>query len=184
MKSLHAHLLVAAPQLPDPNFYRTVVLMIQHDEDGAFGVVLNRPSDITIGEIWEQVAHKPCDSLDPINLGGPVEGPLMAIHTQESYSENEILPGVFLAMQKEYLNKIVQQKDRPFRLFSGYAGWAGGQLENELEVGGWLTTPATYDYIFRHPDDLWKQVASDIGNDILFSTQKHKRPLPDDPSLN
>jgi putative transcriptional regulator len=183
MDSLRAHLLLASPRLPDPNFFRTVVLMIQHDDEGAFGVVLNRPSDFTIGEIWEKVGEAPCDSLDPLNLGGPVEGPLMAVHAEAECSESEILPGVYLATQKDYLNKLVHQKSRPFRIFSGYAGWGVGQLENEMEAGGWLTTPATFDYIFGNDEDLWKTVAAHIGNDILFHKRQAKH-VPDDPRLN
>lgn len=182
MESFKAHLLVAVPQLPDENFYRTVVLIIQHDEDGAFGVVLNRPSNITIGEIWEQIADQPCDSRAPILVGGPVQGPLIAIHTDSERSESEIMSGVFLATQKENLDSLVRQSEHPVRLFSGYSGWAGGQLEGEMKVGGWLTIPATYEYIFEESDDLWKRVADDIGSDILF--RKQRREKPPDPSMN
>lgn len=183
MESLRSQLLVAVPQLPDSNFYRTVVLMIQHDDEGAFGVVLNRPTDVMIGDVWEQIADEPCDRLEPINMGGPVEGPLIAIHTEAEYSESEILPGVHVATQKDSLDELVRHDDKPFRLFSGYSGWAGGQLEGELEVGGWLTTPATYDYVFGEPDDMWKRVASDIGGEILFPGQAPHQ-TPDDPIVN
>ncbi len=183
MESLRAHLLVAVPQLPDVNFYHSVVLMIQHDENGAFGVVLNRPSDVTVGEIWERISDEPCDSLDPINFGGPVEGPLLALHTQESHSEGEVIPGVYLAMQKDNLNRIVQQKEHSFRIFTGYSGWGEGQLEGELEAGGWLTTPAKSEHVFHREDDLWKKVAREIGDEILFRDVKHPH-MPDDPSMN
>ena len=183
MPTLQSQLLIASPKLPDPNFYRSVVLMIHHNEDGAFGVVLNRPTDVTVAEIWAKVADEPCSSLEMINLGGPVEGPLLAVHQEESCSESEILPGVYLATHKENLNRIVAAPKRPFRLFSGYAGWGSGQLEGELEVGGWLTTPATIDTIFRPSDDLWKEVADQIGREILLPAVRTKH-VPPDPTVN
>ena len=81
MKSLKGHFLVASPHLADANFYRSVVLMIQHDEDGAVGLVLNRPTDNTIAEVWEMISESPCDVQGCVSIGGPVAGPLMALHT-------------------------------------------------------------------------------------------------------
>jgi len=183
MNSLQAQLLVASPRLPDPNFHRSVVLLINHNEEGAFGVVLNRQSEISISEVWQQVSETPCDNLRPVNVGGPVAGPLIAVHTQESYSEERIMPGIYYATQKELLDQIVSQDDTPYRIFSGYSGWGSGQLESELEVGGWLTTGATCEYIFHDEEDLWQVVAQEIGSDILFPNGPPKH-IPDDPSWN
>lgn len=183
MESLRANLLIAVPQLPDKNFYRTVVLIIQHDEEGAFGVVLNRPSNLTISSIWEKIADEPCDNPQPINVGGPVQGPLIAVHTDDSLSENEIFPDVYFAAQMENLDQLVRQRSKPFLVFSGYSGWASGQLESEVEAGGWLTTPASYEYVFSDVDDLWKTVASDIGFDIMTHDMGIKH-VPSDPSSN
>jgi putative transcriptional regulator len=183
MDSLQGHLIVASPRLPDANFYRSVVLIIHHDDQGAFGVVLNRPTDNTVGEIWEMIADRPCESEQPINLGGPVAGPLMALHGDKACSENEILPGVHFATHKDNLNRIVHQSKRPFRIFSGYAGWAAGQLENELEVGGWMTLQASSDYVFADADSLWKRVSQDIGTQITMPLLGKAR-SPEDPSSN
>ena len=79
--------------------------------------------------------------------------------------------------------KIVSQENKPFRLFTGYSGWASGQLEGEMQVGGWLTLPATKELVFYRHDDLWDQVIRAIGNDILAPAIKTKH-VPDDPSLN
>ena len=112
-----------------------------------------------------------------------VAGPLIAIHTEKSCSENQILPGVHLATQKHHLTQILARRDTPVRLFTGYAGWGSGQLEGELKVGGWLTLPATAEDIFSDPEHLWKKVTQHIGLDILSPTIKNSR-LPDDPSVN
>jgi putative transcriptional regulator len=183
MKSLQGRLLVASPHLPDRNFMRSVVLIIQHDNDGAFGLILNRPTNSKVSDIWEMLCEDPCPSQQVINLGGPVAGPLIAIHTEPSCSENQILPGVHLATQKQHLTQILVQQNRPVRLFTGYSGWAGGQLEAELKVGGWLTAPATAEDIFSDPETLWKKITQSIGLGVLSPTIRH-RGLPEDPSLN
>ena len=183
MSSLQGYFLVASPHLPDPNFYRTVVLIVQHDENGALGLVLNRPTDKTVGQLWESVTEEPCLNPQSVNHGGPVEGPLMALHQNVASGESEVVPGVFFASSDENLEQIVQHFNGPFRLFVGYAGWAGGQLESELEAGGWLTIEATCDDVFDEDEDLWKKIACRIGMEIL-ETAVDPRHIPEDVSLN
>jgi len=183
MKSLSAHFLVASPQLLDPNFVKTVVLMIRHDEEGALGVVLNRPSDKTIQELWAEVGDAPCDCRELVNLGGPVTGPILAIHTNQFFAELEILPGLFLAATKEHLDELMLQKGDPLQVFSGHAGWGPGQLEDEIEAGAWLTAPATFEDIFFDGADLWDKVTKHIGATSLRSMLNIKH-MPDDPSIN
>lgn len=182
MPSLKGHLLIAAPQLFDPNFQRTVVLLIEHNEDGAFGVVLNRPSDTTVKEVWEQVGQDPTDSLETINVGGPVPGPLLALHDAGPLSESEVMPGIHLSTQRDALDQLVRSRAE-FRLFSGYAGWGGGQLETELTQGGWITRQANGDYIFYRQDDLWERVTKDITDEVLRPVLKATH-VPRDPSCN
>jgi putative transcriptional regulator len=182
-ESLQGHFLVASPHLPDPNFYRTVVLMVQHDDEGAFGFVLNRPSPRTVGDVWEIVSGVPCRGEQPVMVGGPVEGPLMALHTLEEYAEKHILEDVFLAAQEESIDRLIRDEEGPVLLLSGYAGWGAGQLESELEVGGWLVAPASRSLIFADQDLLWKRVAEQIGMEILRPALKHT-PVPDDPTWN
>ena len=183
MHSLKGHLLVASPHLLDPNFVRTVVLLIHHSEEGAFGVVLNRPADNTIKELWEQVGETPCESDRRVNVGGPVAGPLMAVHTDKHLGELEILPGVYFAAQRDHLEELFGQKERPYLVFVGHSGWGGGQLENELKEGAWLTTPATADQVFDDDADLWKKVAQHIGESVLTSALNIKH-VPKNPSVN
>ena len=183
MKSLSGQLLVATPRLPDENFFRTVVLMIEHNENGALGVVLNRLADRSVEDLWQEVSDVECDCHRPLNLGGPVSGPLMAIHTDRESAEMEIIPGLFLAAQKANLDRLVQQEEHRCRIFLGHAGWGGGQLEGEIKQGAWLLTPATLDYIFHAGDDLWETVAKRIGDSVLLESLKIKH-VPNDPSMN
>jgi putative transcriptional regulator len=183
MKSLQGHFLVASPHLADPNFFRSVVLMIQHDEEGAFGVVLNRPTNNTIADLWKLISEQPCDSQEPVHVGGPVAGPLIAVHGDLAHSELEITRGVYFASNKDAIIQIVTNSQDPVRLFVGYSGWAAGQLDGELEAGGWLTEAATREDVFSDQDDLWNRVSRRIGLEILSPTIKHLR-VPDDPSMN
>ncbi|MHB0956039.1 MAG: YqgE/AlgH family protein [Pirellulaceae bacterium] len=183
MKSLQGHFLVASPHLADPNFFRSVVLMIQHDEEGAFGVVLNRPTNNTIADLWKLITELPCENRDPIHVGGPVAGPLIAIHSDVVHSEMEITQGVYFASSKDSIIEIVTKPRGPVRLFVGYSGWAAGQLDGELAAGGWLTEAATHEDIFSSQADLWNRVSRRIGLEILSPTIKHLR-VPDDPSMN
>lgn len=183
MQSLRGHFLVASPHLADSNFFRSVVLMIQHDEQGAFGVVLNRPSTNTIADLWKLIALDPCENRELVYVGGPVAGPLIALHCDAERSELEVTRGVHFASSKEAILQIVTQPQGPFRLFVGYAGWGSGQLETELKAGGWLSEQATREDVFADPADLWNRISRRIGLDILMPTIPRKI-IPDDPSVN
>jgi putative transcriptional regulator len=183
MRSLQGQFLVASPHLPDPNFFRSVVLMVQHDEQGALGLILNRPTNTTIRELWKNLTGEECSSIRHVDRGGPVEGPLMALHTVAESADSEVIPGVYFASREEFLRKVVHEAERPCRVFLGYAGWGAGQLESELEVGGWLTAPATVEEVFGDSGDLWRSVAAKIGSEILKTAVKTKH-VPQDPSVN
>lgn len=181
--SLAGHFLVASRYLRDPNFAKSVVLMIRHDDEGALGVVINRPADKTVREVWDTIGFDPCDRDDLIYIGGPVPGPLIAIHTLETFSEREVLGGVHVAMHRDAIDLIVRKKDQVLRLYSGHSGWGSGQLEGELEAGGWLTTEATKEEIFADPEAVWKSVTERIGLEIMAPHLDEKL-VPPDPSLN
>jgi putative transcriptional regulator len=183
MKSLQGHLLIASPLLLDPNFAKTVVLLIQHSPQGALGVVLNRPTSKKVKEFWKEISSTPCESEARVCLGGPVSGPLMAVHTNQFFAEMEILPGVFFAAKREHLDGLVLQQDDPLKIFFGHAGWGPGQLDNEIKAGGWLTMAATTEYIFYPGDDLWERVSKQASRSSLQSMLKIKH-FPQDPSMN
>ncbi len=183
MKSLRGHFLVASPHLIDDNFFRSVVLIIQHDEEGAFGVVLNRPTNITVSDLDELPATAPAVLAMPIHIGGPVEGPLVAVHAEGELGEFEITPGVFFSAARDAIQALVTEEPSKFRLFQGYSGWAPNQLEGEIKQGGWLTERATREDVFSDCADLWDRLSHRIGEKILSSTIRRGQ-IPHDPSMN
>jgi putative transcriptional regulator len=183
METLEGRLLLASPQLSDPNFARAVVLLIQHNDDGALGLVLNRPTSKTISELWRQVGEAPCESHRPVHLGGPVSGPLMAVHTRDGLAEMEIVPGVFFAARKPNLDQLVHQDEDYYKVFIGHAGWGPGQLEGEIEQGAWRSMDATPHDIFDEADDLWMRLLRRAEGAVL-PEMLHIKHVPPDPSLN
>jgi putative transcriptional regulator len=182
MNSMAGHLLVAVPELPDTNFFRTVVLMFQHDEQGAAGLILNRPSHVRLAEVWSQFSESACSSQQFLHIGGPVSGPLLIVHTCLEAGESAIFPGVYLSAEKKNIEQVCLQTEHPFKAFSGYSGWGPGQLEQEMKVGGWLSTAAEMDHVFADGDELWKSVCEAIGQQILLPQVRRK--FTNDPSLN
>lgn len=164
MDSLRGHLLIAPPYLADPNFSHAVVLVIQHDDEGAFGVVLNRPSGRSIREVWQEVRGAPCRCDQPVNVGGPVTGPLVALHGEPALGEVVVAEGLYCTMGAEGIEEIVDDDRRRVRFYAGYSGWGAGQLEAELQTGSWLTLPAKATYVFDLGEDaLWPQVTREAA---------------------
>ncbi len=183
MRSLKGHLLIAAPSLADPNFRRTVVLMIQHDENGAFGLILNRPASISIEHVWEQVSETPCEIEGTLRQGGPVEGPLMAVHDNAALSEIEVIPGVYFCVGADSMRTLVGAKNQTGQFFIGHAGWGLEQLEDEISEGAWYTHPATPEDVFGDESELWKRSLKASGRARLENSLNLKD-MPDDPSMN
>lgn len=184
MNSLKANLLVAIPDLSDPNFNRTVVLLIDHDQfEGAFGVILNRPTGIPVREVWAEVGESSCASDQCLYQGGPVSGTLLGLHTSSELANITIMEGLYATTQKDELDQLVNQDEHPFRIFSGYAGWGGGQLEGEVDAGGWLITPCSVDTIFSPAEELWKSVADSIAQRIILGGVGANI-IPLDPDMN
>jgi putative transcriptional regulator len=183
MDSLQGKLLIAAPRLADPNFFHTVVLMVQHNDDGALGLVLNRPLTAAIQTVWKQVSETACLVEGFVHQGGPCEGPLMVVHGDAEASDLQVMPGVHFTTNKDAIEKIVETGDTPTKFFIGYAGWGPGQLENELEAASWLTVSAEPDHVFESADELWQE----LHRAATRATQSSWIPpemMPDDPSLN
>lgn len=173
-------LLIAVPDLQDTNFFRSVVLILHHDQFGASGVVLNRPSDTLVSDLRAQLDFSvELESVlaQHLHVGGPVEGPLIVLHNDRDLSEEKIIPGVFMSTRKDLVEQLLSTDGAQMRLFSGYSGWASEQLENEVELGGWLLLDANVDHVFGTADSLWKTACEQFGSDIF---QVRPRPSGDD----
>ena len=155
MDCLQGQFLVASPQLCDPHFAQTVVLIVQHDEDGTLGVVLNRPGSMTLAEGWTQVSAAPCERDAILHEGGPCEGPLIALHTHAEQSQIDIMPGVCFSTRADAVAWLVTSGDMPLKFIVGFSGWSPGQLESELAEKAWQVVPAVKEWIFNTPADLW-----------------------------
>jgi putative transcriptional regulator len=182
-ESLRGKLLVAAPSLADPNFYRTVVLMLEHTDDGAAGVVLNRPSETEVREHlpqWAEAAAEP----DVVFVGGPVQ-PNGVICLAQTMPDRA--PDGFVALG-DCIGTLDLERDadlalphlEALRVFAGYAGWGGGQLEGELAEDAWLALESLPDDLFTpDPKHLWREVfRRQPGNLRLLAN------YPPHPSLN
>jgi putative transcriptional regulator len=101
----------------------------------------------------------------------------------QAFSDHQVLPGLFFSTNRDELDLIVRKKNVPFRLCSGNAGWSSGQLENEMEAGGWLSTQATVDDVFADHESIWKTVTQRIGLEIM-APEIDREHMPSDPSLN
>lgn len=183
MEYLTGSLLVASPKLPDPNFFRSVVFVVEHSDQGALGVILNRESDTSLTQVWDSVVDSICRTERLLHIGGPVEGPLMALHSDRELDGIEVIPHVYFSSEKETLESLVAQREKPFRVFSGYAGWGAGQLDGELQAGGWLTARADSRFVFEDFEDLWLEITHSIGDEITSSALRIRH-QPTDPRAN
>ncbi len=156
MTTLQGHLLVAPPHERDLDFIRTVILLIQHSEEQAFGVVLNRPSTTTLRQVWQSRCQRGNDLL---YSGGPVSGPLMALHTDRLLGEIEVLPGVFYSVQIRRLKELFDTQGQ-VKVFHSHVGWGPGQLDPFLADGPWRILPATIEHVFSVKTNLWDQVST------------------------
>lgn len=169
MDSLQGQLLVASPDLRDPNFFHSVVLLVRHNDEGALGLVLNRPLDVRLQQVWHQVSKSPCERDDRIYLGGPCEGPLMALHEDVALGDAGAGEGLFFSTESELLEQLASDSARRVKFFVGYAGWSGGQLEAELAERAWIPLPAKPAHVFEaDDDDLWARGMRDVsGRKVL-----------------
>ena len=180
MESLRGHLLVASPALLDPNFHRTVVLITEHSDDGAAGLVLNRPSLVEVAAAVPQLEEL-VDEDEQVWVGGPVQ-PEAVLVLGEFVDPDDAEVPLFESLgfpSLEDPEEIVPATTRR-RVFAGYAGWGAGQLEEEIANEDWILEPALADDAFtEQPDDLWHDVLRRKGGIYELVAR-----MPEDPSLN
>ena len=175
MRTLQDHFLIAMPAMGDPNFNGTVTYLCQHSEQGALGIIINRPLDIQLGEVFRQHAFEILDdeqANQPVMGGGPVQpGVGFVLHQSENDYESTLeITGaeIKLTMSKDILSAMARgQGPQPALVALGYAGWDAGQLESELAANVWLSTPADTAIIFNTPfQKRWAAAAALLGVDI------------------
>jgi putative transcriptional regulator len=178
--SLTGQLLVASPGLHDPNFRRTVVLVTEHNEDGAAGLVLNRPTEAEVSEVVPQLESLVDDGA-LIYMGGPVQ-PNGVLVLGEFLDPTDAAVPLFGSLgfpSLETPEEVVPLTTRR-RIFAGYAGWGSGQLEDELAREDWILEQAKNDDAFTEaPDELWADVLRRKGGIYELVAR-----MPDDPSVN
>jgi putative transcriptional regulator len=181
VESLKGKLVIAAPALIDPNFARAVVLVIDHDEQGAMGLVLNRVADAELAEAVPDLADVP-EVDDRLFVGGPVQetSVLLLGEFSDTGKASPLVAGTIGMVGAETdLEELGGAVSRA-RAFAGYAGWGAGQLEAELEEEAWITAePLPEDLLTDDPDDLWSQTLERKGGWHRVLAR-----MPPDPSLN
>ena len=152
--------LVAGTELLDPNFIESVVLLIEYSSEGALGVIVNRPTSTPIAEILPEV-EAPGEGTHRVWIGGPV-APWQLVMLARSETEIEeatrVMGDLYFSASRSALERVVGAGDQ-FRLYAGYAGWTAGQLDQEIERGGWRVMPAEIAMVFDEaPLDLWPEL--------------------------
>ena len=174
-------LLVASPGVTDPNFSQAVVLLLEHDSNGALGFVINNKSHMTLSEVvsFEDSEIPP---EVPVWHAGPVDSSAgFVLHNQKNdYYEREIAPGISLSSSQESLRKLIDNEIRKdtetssdlyaFRLLIGYAGWGPGQLDQEIHQGTWLQAPVDRNILFNSDyQSMWKQILTSTDSGKSYS---------------
>jgi putative transcriptional regulator len=184
MDSTRGQLLIAGPALLDPNFQRTVVLVVEHSDEGALGLVLNRPSETTVGEAITELEEM-LDAEDPLFIGGPVQQSSLIVLAEFEDARRAALiafedVGVLGASDVDEPDDDARPSTRRGRAFAGHAGWGPGQLDAELERGDWILEPAMHEDAFSEtPDGLWQAVLTRKGGSYALVAR-----MPADPSVN
>jgi putative transcriptional regulator len=180
VQSLRGHILIAGPSLVDPNFRRSVVLVGEHSDEGAMGVILNRPSEASIGQAVPELTALATGS-DIVHVGGPVQPSAIVVLAEFVEPERA---GSLVLESVGFLPSEVDPDElgelRRTRVFAGYAGWGPGQLEEELAEGSWIVEPALPEDVFTpDPDELWSEALRRKGGPFGVLAL-----MPPDPSLN
>jgi putative transcriptional regulator len=181
MESIRGQLLIAGPTLLDPNFWRTVVLIVEHTDDGALGLVLNRPSETTVAETVPQLEEL-IDPEQPVYVGGPVAPSAVIVLARfDDPGDAALLAFADVGVLGSSIS-IEEPVDgvRDGRAFIGHAGWGPGQLDGELERGDWIVEPAQLEDAFSgDPESLWASVLTRKGGSYALIAR-----MPADPSWN
>lgn len=178
IQQLTGQLLLAHPGLSDPHFRRTVVLLSVHNEDGAMGVVLNRPLDKQLGELNLDFAQSPLAGV-PLYYGGPVEPEQLIIVTWQWIAGEDAFQ-LHFGVDVEQAAELVGTPGLTIRAFLGYSGWSKGQLEKEMKHVTWISAPVAGDWLIKHDGvPLWRSLLGHLAPELKILAD-----APEDPSVN
>lgn len=183
-RDLRGQLLIATPQMRESAFAKTVVLIVQDDEQGIFGIVLNRPASEPILRAWRQISGDDKTELDHFSLGGPLGGPVYVVHPIESLGEVAMDHGVYLTANAEFIGQVVNSGSDRFRVFFGIAGWQQRQLDQEMADGNWLLMPVDSNLVFEDPTFLWERSLLAYGRSLMKTVVGPALQISADPTRN
>jgi putative transcriptional regulator len=171
---LTGHLLIAMPNMIDPNFVRTVTYICEHNDKGALGIVINRPLEMELGEVFDQLEFENPDpqvASQPVLRGGPVQTERGFVLHEATEAWDSTLPvsgTVHLTTSQDVLAAMAAGSGPKKALMAlGYAGWGAGQLEMEMSANAWLSVPASTDILFDTPfEERWRKAALLLGIDV------------------
>jgi putative transcriptional regulator len=173
-------LLIAPPAVMDPNFFRAVVLLCEHTKDGSFGLILNRPIEVEIDILSEELA-----GFDGgLSFGGPVQpDTLHFLHRLDLPETASVMDGVGWGGDFDTLKALHREQSltgQNLKLFLGYSGWGAGQLHDEIQAGGWIVAEADSAAVFEDPPkELWRKRLRRLGGEFAVLAN-----FPIDPRLN
>lgn len=188
MVSMKGSILIASPSLLDPNFHHTVVFVAEHNEEGAFGLVLNRPTEAKVGDLWQAISDQVSSSSSRTFIGGPVQKNLVLVlhgYPDLARDAEPVVPGVYLGGEVDVLGELLRRESESegpgkFRVYCGYSGWGEGQLDSELKAGGWLSCLAQAGHVFHEaPERLWNEALDSLGGVYRFFAL-----MPRNPEMN
>lgn len=183
MALLQGNFLIASPKMDDPNFHRTVILMLEHDDEGSMGLILNRPLSLNIDEAWNRISELPCHHEGPVYQGGPCPGPLMVVHGEADIGGMTVMPGLYMSSESPEIERLMRQPLTQVRFVIGYAGWGPGQLEDEMQWGVWRTVAGQARMCFDDADSMWMNMLRHIDPTLaMLEAKPHIR--PSDPTMN
>lgn len=170
MSDLVPGFLVAVPQLLDPTFHRSIILMLEHGDNGALGLVINRPATINLSDVAKSQSLTEQPGMDDaaVFVGGPVQPERgFVLHNRDDMVESvELFDGLRVSASMETLKELCDGPLNRFRLMLGYSGWEPGQLERELQEGSWLVAKADARHVLETATPrVWDAVLADMGVD-------------------
>lgn len=180
---LAGDLIIATPQLNESPFSQAVVLIVQQNDTGTFGVVLNRPASEQVKRLWRTMTgYSHSEAENHISLGGPLSGPVFALHQDIECSEQKVECGLYFATSPQNLKKLAKDATLPYKIFFGAVAWQTEQLEKEIDAGAWVACSGSKELIFADSEFQWELSLRNYGRNLLKSIGINQ--FPKNPELN